>query len=187
MPTAALPPQTSRLPLGNKLGRAAWAVVWLTLFRPSPTLLWGWRRLLLRLFGATIAPTAHVYPSVKVWAPWNLTLRDFACLGRDVDAYSVARITLGARSTVSQYSFLCAAGHDYEHPDYPLTPAPITLGDDVWLAADVYVAPGVTIADGVVVGARSSVFKDLPAWTVCVGSPAQPTKPRALAGRGPAR
>lgn len=171
--------------MGNKLARAAWTVVWVTLFRPSPTLLWGWRRMLLRLFGARVSSTAHVYPSVKVWAPWNLRLDEFACLGRDVDCYAVAAVSLGKRTTVSQYSYLCGAGHDHERPDYPLTPGAIALGDDVWVGADVFVGPGVTIGDGVVVGARSSVFKDLPAWTVCVGSPAGPVKARVLAGRGP--
>lgn len=138
--------------------------------------------MLLRLFGAKLHPTVHVYPSVQVWAPWNLTMHEFASLGRNVDAYTVAPITIGPRSTVSQYSYLCSAGHDYEQPDFPLTPAPITLHADVWLAADVYVGPGVTIAEGTVVGARSSVFKDLPPWSVCVGSPAKPIKPRTLAG-----
>ncbi|EFW6777219.1 colanic acid biosynthesis acetyltransferase WcaF, partial [Shigella boydii] len=41
-----------------------------------------------------------------------------------------------------------------------------------WLATDVFVAPGVTIGDGTVVGARSSVFKSLPANRVCRGNPA---------------
>jgi putative colanic acid biosynthesis acetyltransferase WcaF len=42
----------------------------------------------------------------------------------------------------------------------------------------VYVAPSVQIGDGTVVGARSSVFKDLPANKVCIGSPAIPIKDR---------
>jgi len=42
----------------------------------------------------------------------------------------------------------------------------------------VYVAPGVTIEKGTVVGARSSVFKDLPGGKVCVGSPAIVIKDR---------
>src|SRR6185503_14026496 len=79
------------------------------------------------------------------------------------------------------YSFLCAASHDFEDPNHPLTTAPITLGDNVWIAADVFVAPGVTIPDGVVVGARSSVFSsDLPAWHLCAGSPARPVRKREL-------
>ncbi|WP_087016538.1 sugar O-acetyltransferase [Thaumasiovibrio subtropicus] len=52
----------------------------------------------------------------------------------------------------------------------------ITIGDDVWFGANVTVCPGVTIGNNVVIGAGSVVVKDLPANTVCVGSPAVPIK-----------
>ncbi|PSW16494.1 galactoside O-acetyltransferase [Photobacterium rosenbergii] len=52
----------------------------------------------------------------------------------------------------------------------------ITIGNDVWFGANVTVCPGVTIGDNVVVGAGSVVTKDLPANTVCVGSPAKPIR-----------
>ena len=52
----------------------------------------------------------------------------------------------------------------------------ITIGDNVWLGANVTVCPGVTIGDNVVVGAGSVVVKDLPANTVCTGSPAKPIR-----------
>ncbi|NRB39931.1 MAG: sugar O-acetyltransferase [Pseudomonadales bacterium] len=48
----------------------------------------------------------------------------------------------------------------------------IHIGDDVWLAANVTIAAGVTIGNGVVVGAGSVVLHDLPANTLCAGSPA---------------
>lgn len=178
-----VPPQASVLPAANKLSRALWRLVHLLLFRPSPSFAHGWRRFLLRLFGAKVAPTAHIYPSAVVWAPWNLTLRDYACLGYHVDVYNVAPVTVGARTTISQYTHLCAATHDYTKRNYPLITQPITIGDDCWLAADVFVGPGVTIASGTVVGARSSVFSDLPGWVVAAGSPAKPIKPREFEGR----
>jgi putative colanic acid biosynthesis acetyltransferase WcaF len=53
------------------------------------------------------------------------------------------------------------------------------------VAADAFVGPGVTIGAGAVVGARSNVFGDLPAWTVCVGSPARPVKRRTLTDAAP--
>ncbi len=98
----------------------------------------------------------------------------------DVEVYSVASIRIGARSTVSQFSHLCAATHDFEDPAFPLRPAPIEIGDDCWLAAEVFVGPGVTIGNGTVVGARASVFDDLPGWSLCVGTPAKPKRPRVM-------
>tara|TARA_R110000868_G_scaffold119469_2_gene316771 strand:- start:50981 stop:51634 length:654 start_codon:yes stop_codon:yes gene_type:complete len=166
--------------LKNKLMRALWGLVQATLFRWSPNPMHKWRAFLLRLFGAQVSKKARVYPKAKVWGPWNLIMDDYSTLADDVDCYCVDKITIGRQTTVSQYSYLCGATHDFTHPKHPLTPFPITIGADVWIAADVFVAPGVTIGDGVVVGARSSVFKDLPEWTVCVGSPAKPKGPRTM-------
>ncbi len=171
------------LTTGNKLLRALWQAVWLLLYRPSPRPFHAWRCLLLRLFGARLGRGVHPYPSARIWAPWNLEMGDGACLSEDVDCYSVDRVRIGAHTTVSQYSFLCTASHDSRAADFPLVTAPITLGANVWIAADVFVAPGVTIGDGVVVTARSSVFGDLPPWTVARGNPAVPGGPRVLEGR----
>ena len=160
--------------------RALWWFTWIFLFRPSPRPAHAWRSLLLKLFGATLGHRVHPYPSAKIWAPWNLVMGDDACLADHVDCYCVERIEIGARTTISQYSFLCSASHDYRRSNLPLVAAPIIIGDDVWITADVFVAPGVTIADGVVVTARSSVFDDLPPWTVAGGHPARVIKRREL-------
>lgn len=163
-----------KLSFSNKAMRVLWGLTWLLLFRPSPRPAHAWRCLLLMLFGAKLGRRVHPYPSAKIWAPWNLVMGDDSCLSDHVDCYCVARILIGARTTISQYSFLCSASHDYRRRDLPLVVAPIVIGDDVWITADVFVAPGVTIADGVVVTARSSVFHDLPPWTVAGGCPAHP-------------
>ncbi|RCX32251.1 putative colanic acid biosynthesis acetyltransferase [Thioalbus denitrificans] len=103
---------------------------------------------------------------------------DHACLSEGVDCYCVDKIRIGAHSTISQYSFLCSASHDYTQAAMPLVTAPITIGEWVWITADVFVGPGVTIGDGAVVTARSSVFSDLPQWMVAKGNPAAPVKRR---------
>ncbi|MCC6968936.1 MAG: hypothetical protein IT434_01830 [Phycisphaerales bacterium] len=165
---------------GHRLARVMWGVVYATLFRLSPKPMHGWRSFLLRMFGAKVSPRARVYPRAKVWAPWNLTMGDFATLADDVDCYCVAPITIGAHTVVSQYSYLCGATHDFELAKRPLVPMPITIGPSCWIAADVFVGPGVSIGEGTVVGARSSVFGDLPAWKVCVGSPAKAVRDRVI-------
>lgn len=170
----------------NKLARTVWNLVWLLLYQPSPTLLHGWRRFLLRLFGARIGRPAYLYPSARIWAPWNLEMGDHSTLAHGVDCYCVDKVKLGSFTTVSQYSYLCTATHDYsdpsilERPQMPLLTAPIRLGDRVWITADVFVGPGVSIGDGTVVLARSSVTRDLPPWVIAAGSPAEPRKRREL-------
>jgi putative colanic acid biosynthesis acetyltransferase WcaF len=169
-----------QLSLANKVARTIWSIVWLLLYRPTPRILHPWRCFLLRLFGAKLGKAVHPYPSARIWAPWNLEMGDHACLSERVDCYCVAPIRIGAHSTVSQYSFLCAASHDYSLSDMPLLIAPILIGDWVWITADVFVAPGVRIGDGAVVLARSSVLTDLPSWMVASGNPAIPVKQRTF-------
>jgi putative colanic acid biosynthesis acetyltransferase WcaF len=60
----------------------------------------------------------------------------------------------------------------------PLVAKPIVVGENAWLGADVFVGPGVTVGDLCVVGARSVVVKDVPAGTVCAGSPCRVLKRR---------
>ncbi|MBX3302534.1 MAG: hypothetical protein KF693_09995 [Nitrospira sp.] len=158
---------------GNKARRVLWGMTWWLAYRPSPRALHGWRRSLLRMFGAAIGQGAHPYPSARIWAPWNLTMGEGSCLGDHVQCYSVDRVTLEPHATVSQYSFLCTAGHDYRVKDMPVVSAPITIGKRAWVAADAFIGPGVTVGERAVVGARASVFRDVEPWMVVGGNPAR--------------
>ena len=172
--------QPAKIDLRNRLLRLVWQVTSTLLYRPTPAVLFAWRRLLLRAFGATIADGARPYPRVRIWAPWNLDMRADSCIANDVDCYCVAPIVIGRGATVSQYSYLCAASHDFRDPAMTLLVAPITVGDHAWLAADVFVGPGVRVGDGAVVGARSTVMRDVPAWTVVAGNPARTVGTRSV-------
>lgn len=74
--------------------------------------------------------------------------------------------------------YLCTGSHDYTSAHFDINAAPIVIGEKCWLATDVFVAPGVMIGHGTVVGARSSVFKSLPANAICRGNPAVVTRQR---------
>jgi len=171
-----------KLPHGFR-GRSAfvvqlWWLIQMWLFSLSPQFMYGWRCFLLRLFGARIGRGVLIRPSVKVTYPWKLSIGDLAWVGDDVVLYSLGEIEIGANAVISQRSYLCAASHDYTKPDFPIYAKKICIGEQAWLATDVFVSPGVTVGMGAVVGARSSVFHDLPPMMVCVGSPAKPVKSR---------
>ena len=171
----------NRHSLKSKLARVVWNSVWLFLFRPTPRgCLYGWRRFLLRCFGAKIGEGAHILPSAKIWQPWKLTMGDHACLSEDVECYSVDRITIGKQTVVSQGAFLCCASHDISSPIMELTYQPIVIGDYAWIAARAFICPGIQIGEGAVVGACAVVAKDVVAWTVVAGNPAKVIKRRTL-------
>lgn len=156
----------------HRLRRQVWNTVWLLLFRPSPRPMHGWRNLLLRLFGAHLGKHVHFYPSVRIWAPWNLTVGNFVGLGDGTNIYCMDRIEIGDYAVVSQGTHLCAGSHDYNSPNFQLVTSPIVIGSSVWLCADSFVGPGVDIAEGSVVGARSVVTKTIAEpWCVWAGVP----------------
>ena len=165
----------------NQVVRMLWTIVWGVFARPLPRSVGsGWKRFLLRLFGARIDATAIVYSSAKVYYPANLTMGAYACLASDVDCYNVAPVTIGANSTVSQGAYLCTASHDITDPLNPLVTKPIVIEDQAWVAAGAFVGMGVTIGQGAVVGARTAVFKDVEPWTVVGGNPAKFIKRREI-------
>lgn len=107
-------------------------------------------------------------------------MHDHACLGNDVICYTQARITLQERAIVSQGAHLCTGSHDYNDPDFSLFARPINIGKDAWVCADAFIGPGVSVGEGAVLGARAVAFKDLQAWQVYSGNPAQLIKQRQI-------
>jgi putative colanic acid biosynthesis acetyltransferase WcaF len=166
--------------LRNRIARVVWGITALLLFRYSPKPLHSWRSFLLRCFGAKVGRGVHVYPGVRIWAPWNLDLDDECGIANGAILYSQGKITIGKRAVVSQGSHLCAGTHDYTLPGFPLITRPIFISDHAWVAAESFIHPGITIGEGCVVGARSVVTKDMPAWMVCAGHPCKPLKERIV-------
>lgn len=174
----------NRHSVGSKIARVVWNIVWLLLFRPTPrgNLFRPWRIFLLKLFGANVRWSSNVLPSCRIWQPWKLTMGAYACLGAEVDCYTVAPISLGDNTTVSQGVKLCTAGHDITSRIMELTMAPITIGANAWVAAWAIVLPGIAIGEGTVIAAGSVVTKDVDSWTVVGGNPARFIRRRILEG-----
>lgn len=55
----------------------------------------------------------------------------------------------------------------------PIEPAPVVIGNNVWIGDRVTILAGASVGDGAVVGAAAVVTKDVPAFAVVAGVPAQ--------------
>jgi putative colanic acid biosynthesis acetyltransferase WcaF len=147
-----------------------------TLFRFSPIPFYGFRRWLLRCFGCKVGQGVIIRPRARLHYPWRIEIGDYVSIGDDAWLYSIGTIKIGRHSIISQKSFLCTAGHDYEDPNFRTTVKPIWVGKGVWIGADVFVAPGVTVGDNAVIGARSSVFQNIPPGAISYGHPCKVVK-----------
>lgn len=180
------PKKSSRIDVSSNRQSLKWSrweitkrILWMCavpLFRLSPRPLWGWRRTILRLFGASVDAEVHIYPTVKIAIPWNLDLRHSCAIGDGVILYSLGRMTIGPRATVSQGAHLCGGTHDITRADRPLMKSPILIGADAWVAAEAFIGPGVTVGEGAIVGARAVAMKDIAPAHVVAGNPARTIK-----------
>jgi putative colanic acid biosynthesis acetyltransferase WcaF len=159
--------------------RVLWALAQ-PLFRFSPRPCFGWRRFLLRCFGAKIGRNVHVYPSATIYFPWNLEAEDESVIGEYAFIYNLGRLTIGARATISHRAHLCAGTHDHTKPDFPLLHPPIRIGPEAWICAEAFVGPGVTIGEGAIVGAGAVAMKDVRPWMIVIGNPARESRRREI-------
>lgn len=162
----------------QKVMRVLWMVVGQPVMRMTFHNWYGVRWWWVRLFGARLGPGVRLRPTVKIEQPWNLTIGENSFVGDHVILYCLGPVTIGKNVSVSQYAHLCAGSHDYRRPDLPLLRPPVTIEDDVWVAADAFIGPGVTVGRGAVIGARASVFKDLEGGKVYGGEPARALRDR---------
>ncbi|MGF1461153.1 MAG: hormogonium polysaccharide biosynthesis acetyltransferase HpsU [Leptolyngbyaceae cyanobacterium] len=166
-------------------GRAKWWILlwWLVQAVVFPLTLHAHhapRRLLLRWFGARIGKGVVIRPSARFHYPWQVEIGDYSWIGSGVELYSLGSIRIGRHCVVSQNTYLCTGSHDLGDRAFGLQVSPITIENGAWVAASCFVGPGVTIGANSVVGARSSVFSNLPDGYICLGSPCKPLKPRSM-------
>jgi putative colanic acid biosynthesis acetyltransferase WcaF len=159
------------------LCRMLWSAAY-PFFRFSPRPFFAWRRLLLRMFGATVGRQVNIYSSARIYFPWHLTIGDWSSIGEEALIYNLGKVTIGRSVTISQRAHLCAGTHDYTRDDMPLLKLPIRVNDRVWICADAFLGPNITIGEGAVVGARAVVVRNVEAWDVVAGNPARKVKAR---------
>ncbi len=83
-------------------------------------------------------------------------------------------ITIGDDVLIGHNCVIATLNHSFE-PERraDMVPAPVKIGDKVWIGANVTILPGVTIGEGAVIAAGAVVSKDVEARTVVGGVPAR--------------
>lgn len=147
------------------------------LFFKSPVLPSNFRRLLLRLFGASVGSGVLIRRGVRVHFPWNLEIGDDCWIGEEVWFINHEKITIGSNVCISQRSMICSGGHDYRSASLRYAHRRVVIKDGAWVCLDAKVLPGVTIGECSVISAGEIVRKSLPDYSMLVGGQVRPIDP----------
>ena len=128
---------------------------------------------MLKIFGANLSGIPFVHSTARIQIPWNLTMKNRACLGEHANAYSLGKIKIQEGATIAQEAYLCTGTHDFNDPSLQLITKPITIGKNSLIGARAMILPGVSIGNQAIVGAMSVVSKDVPGHQVVAGNPAK--------------
>ena len=132
------------------------------------------RELLAELTGTEIAESVTLFPPLTADFGRNLRLGERVFINSGCRFQDQGGITVGDDCLIGHDVVMATLNHDMDPSRRAdLHPAPIVVGNRVWIGAKATVLPGVTIGEDAVVGAGSVVTKDVPAGTVVVGSPAR--------------
>ncbi|MEO6404461.1 MAG: WcaF family extracellular polysaccharide biosynthesis acetyltransferase [Ferruginibacter sp.] len=163
---------------GHPFKRGAWYLVNMVFFKSSFFPFYGFKRGLLRWFGATVGIGVLIKPGVNIKYPWKLVIGNHVWIGEAVWIDNLELVTIGNDVCISQGAFLLCGNHDYKSPAFDLIVKPITLEDEVWIGAKAIVAPGVTCRKAAVLAVGSVAGTDLEAGQVYQGNPAEKVKAR---------
>lgn len=172
------PVQTSPFTIREKFFSRIWKFFNATLFRILPYNFVGYRRFLLRLFGAKIAKNASIERTAIIDFPWNLTMGYQSSIGENAWVYCLEKITIGEKSCIGKDVYLITGSHDIDDPSFSLITKPIIIKDGFWVATGSKLLPGVILNNFSVIGAFSIVMKDVPENQIWAGTPAKYVKQR---------
>ncbi len=88
---------------------------------------------------------------------------------------------IGNNVILAQNIVISGLNHEYKDPEVPIhlqpiNTAPISIGDDCWIAANAVITAGVSIGKHCVIAAGAVVTKNIPDYCVAVGNPAKAIK-----------
>lgn len=156
----------------NAFIRGMWYIANVLFFKSACWPYYGFKRTLLRCFGAKIGKGVVIKPCVNIKYPWHLTVGDYTWIGEGVWIDNLTTVTIGSNCCVSQGAMLLCGNHDYTKETFDLMVAPVCLEDGAWVGAKVLVCPGVTVGAGAVLTAGAVATKDLAPEKVYQGNPA---------------
>ncbi|KAK2767549.1 hypothetical protein FQN54_003707 [Arachnomyces sp. PD_36] len=121
----------------------------------------------------------YIEPPFYIDYGCNISLGDRFYSNFNLTILDCALVTIGDRVMMGSNVSIFAATHETEvqsRRDDVEYAKPVIIGDDCWIGGQAVILPGVTIGEGCTVAAASVVTRDIPPWSVAMGSPARVVK-----------
>lgn len=135
---------------------------------------------LLRLFGAKIGKKVVIKPGVNIKNPWFLVVDDYAWIGENVWIDNLVKVHIGRKSVISQGALLLTGNHNYKKPTFDLMVKEIDIQEGAWIGANCTVCQGVTAKSYSMLSVGSVASRDLDAFGIYRGNPAEFVKTREI-------
>ncbi|RYF24108.1 MAG: colanic acid biosynthesis acetyltransferase WcaF, partial [Flavobacteriales bacterium] len=133
----------------------------------------------LRLFGARIGKEVRIKPGIHIKYPWKLEIGDYSWLA-DCYIENLDYVNIGKNCCISQRAMIITGNHNYKKETFDLITKPVILEDGIWIGADATLGPGVTAFSHSVLSLGSVATKNLEAYSVYQGNPAQKVNQREI-------
>lgn len=130
------------------------------------------------LIGPGVALSAGMVPGQECLTSPVVQIGDRCLIGKGSGIVGHFSIIIGDDVWTGHHVYITDQNHGYTDLTRPISQQsqperPVVIGNGSWLGHGTIVLPGVTIGEHVVIGANSVVTRDIPSYSVAVGSPAK--------------
>jgi len=114
----------------------------------------------------------------------DIDLHEHVNISASCHLVSANKLTIGAHTLIAGGCYIGGLQHKFSDRNRPIIEQGVDdrggvhIGKDCWLGAHVIVNDGVTIGDGSIIGSGAVVTKDIPPYSIAVGTPARVIRER---------
>jgi acetyltransferase-like isoleucine patch superfamily enzyme len=126
-----------------------------------------------RVMGFDIDRESSIFMHCKFDCSTGLSLGRYSVINANCRLDTRGGISIGEKVAISQDVIILTADHEKDSVDFKGRVRKVIIEDYVWIGTRAIILPGVRIQEGAVVGAGSTVTKDVEPYSVVAGIPAR--------------
>lgn len=131
------------------------------------------RKFYYRYWGMRIGDNTTIGRNFIVTHPNRLEIGHNTIIGWSCHFQAQGGIIIGNNVNFGSYSRIWTGSHDINHSNFSATFEPVVIEDHAWVSTGVIILQGVIIGEGAVVMAGAVITKNVPAYSIVGGVPAE--------------